>query len=204
MQYSQWVEVLFEEGVCILGEVNISYIFCFIFRDLLTFSNYFKGLNFDEKMKLILFLGVKNSTTHLTLKCSREVIAQIDFWLVFHVIQSIVVPTYIDYPIWSLLWKSHGSGIWRLPYSHVNLIIMYLCILMFRDTKVYVEFVILKFKSNLNKWRKFLAPFCLFIVRQKLLIWWKMKKKAKLSCYLMPERIYNSHYGNGVLAMFIS
>ena len=25
--------------VCILGEVNISYIFCFIFRDLLTFSH---------------------------------------------------------------------------------------------------------------------------------------------------------------------
>ena len=36
--------------VCILGEVNISYIFCFIFRDLLTFKVY-TGAALNKEIK---------------------------------------------------------------------------------------------------------------------------------------------------------
>ena len=47
--------------VYILGEVNISYIFCFIFRDLLTFRTFFLTVgqkNFGNKIPFLEFIGL--------------------------------------------------------------------------------------------------------------------------------------------------
>ena len=50
--------------VCILGEVNISYIFCFTFRDLLTFNasqNLIPLIHVDISMKIHQFVYIKQA-----------------------------------------------------------------------------------------------------------------------------------------------
>ena len=66
--------------------------------------------------------------------CSQEIITQIDFCLVFHVIQSIVVCSLPN--MYVAFYGNHMDRVFDIhvcrnrPYSHVNLIFMYIGILI--------------------------------------------------------------------------